>query len=63
MRIAIASSELGHIARGIETWALSLSQPLTRSDIPPDINFKKSDNHRVNAVIHAHSPGALDRVF
>ncbi len=30
MKIAIASSGLGHVARGIETWALDLAQALAR---------------------------------
>lgn len=33
MKIAIASSGLGHIARGIETWALDLAQALARRAI------------------------------
>jgi len=33
-RIAIASSGLGHVARGIETWALDLASSLRRAGIP-----------------------------
>ena len=33
MRIAIASSGLGHVARGIETWALTLAEALAERGV------------------------------
>ena len=31
MKIAIASSGVGHIARGMETWAISLASELSKN--------------------------------
>ena len=33
MKIAVASSGLGHVARGIETWAMSLADPLAERGV------------------------------
>ncbi len=37
MKIAVASSGLGHVARGIESWALSLADALTDRERYPDL--------------------------